>query len=97
MNNKIEQLVGKAGGYISHSYEHDGCLTLSGDAVIERFAASIIKECTSVLEDEIEHEQELINESTELVDIRLHEGKLLHFRSLLEQTIKHFQNSPYEK
>lgn len=95
MNNKIEQLVGKAGGY--HSSDIDGRLTLSGDAAIERFAVSIINECTHALETEIEHERELINKSIELTDIRLHEEKLSHFRDLLKQTIKHFQDIYHEK
>jgi len=49
MNTRIEELVTRAGGYVSCSYEHDGNLILSGKDDIDRFATLIIDECVNIV------------------------------------------------
>jgi hypothetical protein len=51
MNERIKELVNRAGGFVSLSYEHDSKLILSGADNIEKFAELIVKECAQVAEE----------------------------------------------
>ena len=44
MNSKIKDIVEKAGGYVSLSYEHDGQMILSSEATIDTFVELIKQE-----------------------------------------------------